>query len=197
MSDDYKQPQQGVPPTFSLRDAIQQAREEANQRTQEKVKEWEGVQKHSSEKRSIPENEADGPWKKAFANLKPKDQKTCLYRLELNTNLQGKGHLKYMEKDIALLLLVMINIAMAIQISRQKTKHEDEEAKLRGQLFSLDDRVKQTKLGLLRRWEERRDELLSDPNTKAAITSFLSQLLVEDTIVTDSTHQPEKPARFF
>lgn len=72
----------GPPPTFSLRDAISEAREQANQRTQEKLKQWEMAQRMGTTapkeaRRNIPDTEDDGPWKKAFTNLKPKDQKTC------------------------------------------------------------------------------------------------------------------------
>lgn len=96
-------------------------------------------------------------------------------------------------------MLVIINIGILIQISREKTKNEDRESILRNQVFALEDKAKQANASLLEQWTSKEEELLTglDEQKKKAIHAFVAQLLnsSEEREVTPTN--ADKPARFF
>jgi hypothetical protein len=95
-------------------------------------------------------------------------------------------------------------LSACVQVSREKTKAEDNEAALRSQIFALEDNIKQTNENREKEWEEKKDELLSglEEEKKLAVETFVAGLFnigttskeEEETKPSEAT---ERHARFY
>lgn len=98
--------------------------------------------------------------------------------------------------------MVIINIGILLQISRQKTKFEDNEATLKSSLWALEEKLKNINAALMQQWNGQQEELLAGigAEQKEAINAYIAQLLQEksEEKATEANDVPhDKPARFF
>eukprot|EP01127_Copromyxa_protea_P000562 TRINITY_DN10477_c0_g1_i1.p1 TRINITY_DN10477_c0_g1~~TRINITY_DN10477_c0_g1_i1.p1 ORF type:complete len:243 (-),score=73.62 TRINITY_DN10477_c0_g1_i1:42-770(-) len=202
VTDDEDKPQPVSTGPKSIREALAIAREEANRKVEEKMREREqqalkrenaSEKTNKSKEEKVKErenkrtsNDEAGPWKKAFEALKPQN------------DISAKEYFRYFQRDLLSLTLCAFFICACLQISREKTKADDKEAELKAVIFTLEDAEKEATNTRKKRWEEKKQELLDGltEEKKLAVDAFVTQLF-NITESSEPSETSEKPTRFF